>query len=230
MQLINAFINRPAALRNRERGRRVFILANGPSINDEDLSPLSNELVIGMNASTMLEQTFGFSSQYYVLSDTRFINTPRKRHWATEKIGSDTQRVVRADLRSLDDPGLESRTTYVSALSRDGFSHNLSNGFYYGCTTTMLALQLAWHLGVREVYLLGCDLRYPEENPRFYEETTPQLEDAFTSVQLSNIVNAAMEIEKNGGKVINCSAHSFLRPYIAFERYERIVSESKRRN
>jgi hypothetical protein len=230
MQLINTFINRPAALRNRERGRHAFILGNGPSINEEDLSPLNNELVIGMNASTMLERIFGFSSQYYVLSDARFINSPRKRHWATEKIGSDTQRVVRADLRSLDDTGLVGRTTYVSALSRDGFSRNLSGGFYYGCTTTMLALQLAWHLGVRDVYLLGCDLRYPEENPRFYEETTPQLEDPFTSVQLSNIVNAAMEIEKDGGKLINCSARSFLRPYLAFESYEHIISESKRGN
>lgn len=225
MRLMNAFINRPTALRNRERGRRIFILANGPSVVQEELSLLKGEVVIGMNASTMLEERFGFVSKYYVLSDARFINAPEKRPWATEKLSSVTHRVVRADLRPLDDPALENRTTYINPLSRDGFSRDLSTGFHYGCTTTMLAIQLAWHLGSREVYLLGCDLRYPENNPRFYAESTPQLEDAFTSAQLSNIVNAAMAFEQGGGRLINCSARSFLRPYMAFSPFNLLLGE-----
>ena len=226
MRLINLFVNRPSALRNREAGRRIFILSNGPSVAQEDLSLLKDEVVIGMNASTMLEERFDFTTKYYVLSDARFINAPKKRPWATEKLSSATHRVVRADLRPLDDLALENRTTYVRPISRDGFSRNLSVGFHYGCTTTMLALQLAWHLGAREVYLLGCDLRYPEENPRFYAEPTPQLEDANTSVQLSNIVNAAIAFEQEGGRLINCSARSFLLPYLAYEEFNRIFQPS----
>jgi hypothetical protein len=218
MRLINQFVNRPSALRNREAGRRLFILANGPSVIKHSLSLLKGELVVSMNASTMLEEKYGFQSKYYVLSDARFINSPEKRRWATEKLAPDTHRVVRSDLRSIDDPDLEDRTTYVRPLSRDGFSRDLAAGFHYGCTTTMLALQLAWHLGVREVYLLGCDLRYPEENPRFYNEHTPDLDDAFTSVQISNIVNAAEAFEQAGKHLINCSEHSFLRPYMAYSR------------
>jgi hypothetical protein len=178
-----------------------------------------------MNASTMLEERFGFVSKYYVLTDARFINAKEKRSWATEKLSSSTHRVVRADLRSLDDPALESRTTYVNHLSRDGFSRDLSVGFHYGCTTTMLAIQLAWHLGSRDVYLLGCDMRYPECSPRFYTESTPQLEDAFTSVQLLNIVNAASAFEQAGGRLINCSARSFLRPYMAFEDFKCVLEQ-----
>jgi hypothetical protein len=223
MRLIKQLFNRPAALRNQERGKRIFILANGPSLNDEDLAPLRDEVVIGMNASTILEDRFDFISQYYVLSDARFINAPEKRAWAMEKLSAKTQRVLRADLKPIDDPSFEGRTTYVNPLSRDGFSKNLSVGFYYGCTTTMLAIQLAWHLGAREVYLLGCDLRYPEENPRFYAETTPQLEDAFTSVQLSNVVNAAITFENDGKRLVNCSPKSLLRPYLAFEQFEGVV-------
>ena len=223
MQLMKSFNNRPSLLLNRERGKRIFILANGPSVLDEDLARLKGELVIGMNASTILEERFGFTSKYYVLSDARFINAADKRPWATEKLSPFTRRVLRADLRQLDDPAFEDQTTYVAPLSRNGFSRDLSYGFYYGCTTTMLALQLAWHLGSREVYLLGCDLRYPEENPRFYVESAPQLEDAFTSVQLSNIVNAATIFEKNGGKLVNCSARSFLKPYLEFQSFNCVV-------
>jgi hypothetical protein len=222
MRLINALFNRPNALRGREKGRRVFVLANGPSANDENLSLLKNEVVIGMNASTMLEGRFGFTSRYYVVSDARFMTSPEKRGWATDKLSEITHRVMRADLRIHDDPALEGRTTYVPALTRDGFSYSLSTGYYYGCTTTMLALQLAWHLGSREVYMLGCDLRYPEERPRFYEEAEPQLEDAFTSVQLENIVRAATVFEKAGGKLVNCSTRSFLRPYLEFGKFSEI--------
>ena len=219
MRLINSFTNRPSALRNREKGKRIFILANGPSINEEDLSLLQNEVVVSMNAATLLEKKFDFTSNYYVLSDARFISAPEKRAWATTDLALATQRVVRSDLRPLDDASLEDRTTYVAPLSRDGFSQNLAKGYYYGCTTTMLALQLAWHLGSREVYLLGCDLRYPEDNPRFYEEATPQLEDAFTSVQMQNIVGASQVFESNGGALVNCSARSFLKPYLNFSEF-----------
>ena len=227
MRLINPLINRPSALRNREAGRRLFILANGPSVLQHDLSLLKGELVVGMNASTMLEEKYGFESKYYVLSDARFINSPEKRCWATEKLANVTHRVLRSDLRPLDDPALGNRTTYVTPLSRDGFSRNLAAGFHYGCTTTMLAIQLAWHLGAREVYLLGCDLRYPQEHPRFYEETAPQLEDAFTSIQISNIVRAAAVFEEGGGRLVNCSDRSFLRPYLTYESFENIFLENK---
>ncbi len=216
MRLMNPFFNKPSKLLDRERGKRVFILANGPSIVGLDLSFLKDEIVIGMNASSMLEECFGFRSKYYVLSDKRFINTKEKRAWATEKLWPQTHRIVRADIRPYDDPELETRTTYIAPLARDGFSKNLSVGYFYGCTTTMLALQVAWHLGSREVYILGCDLRYPNERPRFYSEETPQLEDAFTSIQIWNIVNAAMIFEKHNGKLASCSADSFLRPYLDF--------------
>ncbi|MDR3178320.1 MAG: DUF115 domain-containing protein [Campylobacteraceae bacterium] len=201
-------------LKNTELNNRVFILANAPSVANENLTLLKNEIVIGMNASTILEKQFNFSSKYYVMSDKRFIMSSEKRQWATDKLSKTTIRFLRRELRDYDEPYLEKRTYYINSIARDGFSHNLSHGFYYGCTTTMLALQLAYYLGFQKTYLLGCDLRYQDENPRFYAEKNPQLEDSFISVQLANIVNASIEYEKEGREIINCSAKSFLRPYL----------------
>jgi len=217
--------NRLSDLRNREKGKRIFILANGPSINDLDLRVLRDEVVIGMNASTLLEERFDFVSEYYVVSDKRFLLSEEKRMWATNKLHLDTLRVVRKDLAPYDDGSLINNTYYVFPLARDGFSRDLRHGFYYGCTTTMLALQLAYHLGAREIYLLGCDLRYPEESPRFYAESKPQLEDAFASVQLSNILNAAIDFEKTGGIVKNCSERSFLRAYLPFQNFPELFGK-----
>lgn len=218
-------MRRISQLAGAEQGRRAFVLANGPSIAEEDLAPLKDELVIGMNASPILDRQFGFESKYYVVSDVRFLTAPTKRRWATTALPQHTTRILRSELRGFDDPALEARTYYVPALTRDGFSANLANGYHYACTTTMLALQLAWYLGVETVYVLGCDLRYPPESPRFYEEGgAPQLEDAFTSVQLLNITQAAQHFEAAGRRVVNCSAGSFLRPYLEFQTFRDVLS------
>lgn len=210
-------------LKDKEAGGRAFILANGPSIKEEDLSLLQNEIVIGMNASTMLEKQFNFVSKYYVVSDIRFLNHEEKRQWATTQLHCNTIRILRHELKEYDDFGMKNRSYYVYPLARDGFSKNLNAGFYYGCTTTMLAIQLAYYLGIKTMYLLGCDLKYPSHNPRFYEENNVQVEDSFTSVQISNIVNAAKTIEHEGGKLINCSLKSFLCPYLYSKSFKEIT-------
>ncbi|MEH6547664.1 MAG: hypothetical protein V7701_14605, partial [Sneathiella sp.] len=210
-------------LRGKETGRRIFVLANGPSILEEDLAPLKNEITIGMNASTILEKKWGFVTDYYTVSDERFLNNPAKRKWATNCLNEKTLRIIRADLYDYDCAELRENTLYARPLSRDGFSQDITRGFYYGSTTTMLALQLAYYLGSREIYLIGCDLRYPPETPRFYHEEKPQVEDSFVSVQISNIVNASLAFEKAGGILVNCSERSFLRPYMEFSKFSDIT-------
>lgn len=206
----------PRALRNARKGERAFIIGNGPSILEEDLSFLRDELTIGMNASTLLESRFGFISSYYTLSDSRFLSHPAKRSWGTTDLAQSTVRVLRADLREFDDQALATRTCFVNPLGRDGFSANLAAGFYFGCTTAMLAIQLAVYLGSSDIFLLGVDLRYPTERPRFYAEASPDVEDAFTSVQMENIINAKTWCSRRGIGLHNCSARSFLRPYLGY--------------
>lgn len=227
MKIIDLFNGRTSTLRNKEHGKRIFILANGPSVASMPLSLLKDEVVIGMNASSILDERHDFVSNYHVISDHRFLSSDEKKEWGTTKLHKNTIRVLRKELRAVDDHTITNRTFYVPALTRDGFSKNLSHGFYYGCTTTMLAIQLAWYLGSREIYLLGCDLRYPDENPRFYEEKEPQLEDSFISVQLMNIVNAAKIFENEQGNVFNCSEKSFLMSYLPYVSFKSLFNTSK---
>lgn len=217
--------NSITSLRNKEKGKRAFILANGPSILKEDLSLLKDELTIGMNASTMLESKYGFETDYYVLSDTRFITHPEKAHFATTDLHPKTVRILREELREVDDTSLPNETYYVPALQRDGFSKSLQSGYFFGCTTTMLAIQLAYYLGAVDIYLLGCDLKYSAESPRFYKESSPQLEDSFTSIQIWNISNANRILNEEQKRIINCSHNSFLRPYLDFERFDSLFEK-----
>lgn len=209
-------------LKNKEKGKRAFILCNGPSINRLDLSFLKEEVVIGMNASTLLEKEYNFISDYYVVSDVRFLQHEDKAKFATTDLNEKTIRVFREELKEIDVSYAPNKTYYVKALKRDGFSPNLAAGYFFGCTTTMLALQLAYYLGITEVYILGCDLRYSEKEPRFYKEKKPQLEDAFTSIQLKNISDAALYFEKEERKVYHCYKDSLLNPYVNFKEFSSI--------
>lgn len=212
------------SLRNRHLGKRAFILGNGPSINSEDLSVLQGEITIGMNASTILEKKHGFTQTYHCVSDRRFLLHPEKRKYCTYELSSNTVRILRKDLMVDDDQSFKARTLYSPHLNRDGFSNNLEMGFFYGCTTTMLAIQLAAHLGLNAVYLLGVDLKYRGESPRFYREDTPQLEDSFTSVQIWNIANAYRVLQSNRVDLFSCSSDSALRPYLPFKPLNEVVS------
>lgn len=225
MMHMNPF-NNIRTLKNNEEGNRIFILANGPSINQHNLNLLKDEVIIGMNASTLLEDKYDFISKYYVISDARFLQHPEKKPLGTTKLSSNTIRVLRNELEEYDEKSIPNKTHYVKALKRDGFSVNLSAGYFFGCTTTMLAIQLAYYLGAKEVYILGCDLRYSPESPRFYKEESPQLEDAFTSVQIWNIVNAALFFDRNGRKLISCSPRSFLRSHIDYMHFESIFQNN----
>jgi Kdo-III transferase WaaZ len=53
--------------------------------------------------------------------------------------------------------------------SRVGFSRNLEKGVFCGRTITFRALQIAYYLGFRKLFVLGMDLNYRGDNPRFYE-------------------------------------------------------------
>ena len=204
-------------LLNREKGKRCFILANGPSLREHNLTLLKKELVIGMNASTILEKEYHYLHTYYVLSDLRFITHPLKRRFATTGLSPETVRILRSELYNYDDNNLKNITYYVKSIGRDGFSDNISKGFYFGCSTTLLAIQLAATLGCDNIYILGLDLsNYIDPKIRFYTEDIIQEYDLFISTQIFNICNAYKELHNKNIKIYHCNKKSLISPYIPF--------------
>ena len=158
---------RLAHLKDRHVGERGVIVANGPSLNQMDLSFLRNETVIGMNKIFLGLKRFGFYPKYYIA-----INPIVVEQSVTQIRQLNCIKVLSKNAASDQVP--EGSMTYlVDTKAHDcnelgkpcpGFSRDLAtNLMHEGWTVTHAALQLAYHLGFEEVVLIGLDHRYQFE-------------------------------------------------------------------
>ena len=113
----------------------------------------------------------------------------------------------------------------MKSLARDGFSFDLNIGFYFGSTTVMLGIQLAYYLGCKNIYLIGVDFTYVllEEKGkqiRSYAEGKAQEFDPLLSVQMKNIADSHLLLQEHGINLWLCSEESLLRPYIPYKSFE----------
>ena len=135
--------------RGVHEGKRVFVLASGPSLLDQDLERLKNRLVIGMNRSFLNYP----DTHYHCMMDQRLFDlypeeTARARYVFTLK-----DRPAGIPLRF---------------LGSEGFSEDLTEGIYSGYTVSYFALQLAVYMGFTQVIYLGLDLMHRQGNTHFF--------------------------------------------------------------
>ena len=52
--------------KNKYKGKRCFIIGNGPSLNKMDLSPLKNEYTFGLNRFYLIRKRIGFYPKFLV--------------------------------------------------------------------------------------------------------------------------------------------------------------------
>lgn len=161
---IDGHKTRLEALRNSGKGRRCFVLGNGPSLIDMDTAFLKDELTIGTNGLYKSFPELGFTTDYLLFEDI----------FQTEQHGPDLHRIVGpqkiAALHTAHAIGkvdasdllfMNARLVNEAYLEQGPFfSRDFSEIAYLSGTITYVALQFAYHLGCEEVYLLGVDFDY----------------------------------------------------------------------
>lgn len=136
---------------NIHRGKRCFIIGNGPSLKQTDLSLLRNEITFGMNRFYLSFPELGFPCSYYVAmndlvveqcaEDIRKLDLPRFISWRGRR------------WLPLDDGTQFIYTTYTGP----GFSRDITRRVWESATVTYVALQLAYYMGFSTVILIGVD-------------------------------------------------------------------------
>jgi hypothetical protein len=230
-----ASTRRLRALRGRYRGRRAVVIGNGPSLKIEDLDRLQGAITFASNKIFLAFDQVAWRPTFYSCSDILVAKNNR------EAInGLDLVKVFGDSIIS--EFPERSDIVWLHELSPPDqrFSADCSQCVYGGFSVVYYQLQLAFYLGIREVYLIGVDFNFEVPKPsgemsvhgavivsegernHFHKDyrrpgetwTMPRLDK-----QLAALICAKEAFERNGGQVYNASRFTKLEvfPRVAFD-------------
>ena len=228
-------------LHNKFKGKRCFIVGNGPSLNKIDLTKLKNEYSFAVNGIFYKTNEVGYKPTFYVVEDNAVIK--------------DNIQIINnydCDYRffpSIYKPYIKNKkNTYFFNMNRafyepksyyyetPRFSKDCHNRIYVGQSVTIDNLQLAFYLGFKTVYLIGMDFNYDipesanvdghiivstEDDPNHFHPDyfgkgktwhDPKLQNVLKSYQLAKLM-----YEQAGRKIYNATVGGKLE---LFERVE----------
>lgn len=248
--------DRIAALAGLHAGRRAFIIGNGPSINGQDLTLLQNEITFVTNWFVNHPRFTEINPAYYCVSSHEMFggwNNPAPSanpDWLkamtalagrSHKIFSfrfkdyiDSSRIFPAgecDYLLFDRPKqlVDARGDINLDLSQP-----MDDG-YTGIIT--FCLPLALHLGIREIYLIGCDCDYglatPDAPKKYFYDysrhtTSTTKYDSLKRIWADDgpIFQAYQVVAERfaaaGARIVNCTAGGRLEVFPR-ARYETVV-------
>ena len=148
-------IRRLAELKDIHKGKRGFIIGNGPSLKQTDLSKLKDEITFGMNRIYVLFPELGFHTTYYSATNDLVIEQfhddilalpmPKFLAWRSH-------RHFPAQL-----PITQLPTFLYTSYTGPRFSPDVRGRVWESATVTNVTLQLAFHMGFEQVILIGVD-------------------------------------------------------------------------
>ena len=160
-------------LKNSHVGERCFILGNGPSLREVDLSSLANEFVFTVNNFSFLEGFEKVKTNVHLWMDLAFFDVRKDVKINKDKLfssynGIATQNpICFVDIQGFSfikqnklDELLNMHYLYTAAgniASSNSISIDISKsitGFY---NVVHYAIVIAIFMGFKEIYLLGCD-------------------------------------------------------------------------
>lgn len=145
---------RLAAYRRRFEGRRCFVIGNGPSLADTDLTRLRHEITFGANRLYPLFDRLGFATTFYVAVDPLVV-----QHYHGDIDRLETIKFLPARHRHRFT--FDSRTIFFEEAAPLTFAYKPQvTGVWDGGSVTYVSLQLAHFMGCDPVYVIGLDHNY----------------------------------------------------------------------
>lgn len=149
------------SFRNAYAGQRCFIIGNGPSLREMDLSPLQNEFTFGLNRIYILFERLGFNTSFLVsvnnmllrqcVDELASLHMPKFFSWRVRDVFPTTDDLI--------------FVRPVRRPRRRFTRHPTLRGIWEGSTVTYVAMQLAYYMGFKKVILIGVDHSYTTKGP-----------------------------------------------------------------
>lgn len=151
---------------NIHKGKRCFIIGNGPSLLPKDLDMLKNEITFATNRIYNIFDKTEWRPTYYCMVDDGLLSD-KKNNENVKRLVNSTKFLRMQKYLSIKNYYPED--IYIKTkwsrryLKKPKFSMDSSKEVYTIATVTYTAIQLAVYMGIREIYLLGVDNNYALE-------------------------------------------------------------------
>jgi len=205
-------------LKNKHKGKKVILLCNGPSLNKIDLESIKENrdiYVIGLNKINLIFNKTKLRPDMIIASNLLVIEQNKKFFENTKiKIYLDSKAFTKKKIKN------KQHITYFHSSKIPGFAKDCSISINPSHTVTNTALQLIYHMGFKNVGIVGIDhnfsvtgepnsyitgvkkdLSHFDEN--YFKDVKWQLPDLCESEV--GYIRAKHAFEKDKRKIYNCS-------------------------
>jgi len=147
---------------NKYKGKRAFIIGNGPSLNKLNMAKLKDEITFGVNSIFYNFDKMGFKPTFYIVED-RLVAQDRYKEineltGMVKIFGEYTKKYHFQDKEDVIWANVI--VDYEEYPNYPHFSEDAAKCIYTGGTVSYLCMQLAYYMGFDEVYLIGFDHNY----------------------------------------------------------------------
>jgi hypothetical protein len=201
------------AWHDRYSGQKAVIVCNGPSLNLTNLGALKNVFTFGLNKIDLLFERNDFRPSCIVSVNQLVLEQ-------NQKFFNETS--LPLFIESVGTRYINNREN-VTFLRRgpEGFAQDCSMSVFQGHTVTYVAMQLAFHMGFREIALVGCDHSFSVTGPANKTVASGAVDDShFDPNYFSNgahwqlpdlleseraYLQAKKIFSEFGGRIVNCT-------------------------
>lgn len=145
-------------IKGSQRGKRVFLIGNGPSLTKEDLNLLKDEICIAANKIYLIFGDTDWRPTYYCIQDRLILEDCASTIKQNISCPIFTPRCIDYKL-----PNITGSYKYnlihqnIKDYSLVSFSSCPIKGFYFGDTVMYTMIQLAVFMGFSDIILIGVD-------------------------------------------------------------------------
>jgi hypothetical protein len=208
-----ALLDKNILLKDRHKGKRCFIICNGPSINKQDLKLLKNEISFSVSNGYLHKDYNIYKPSYHVLPTvySKYFDENTQLKWFKEMDQATRHQKV---FLSYDNKDLITKQSLFSdRVFFLRFRKDLKKGLHDGIDLTKdlpvirtvphICIFIAIYMGFNKIYLLGCDhdsILQGGKHIYFYDEKESLIK-----------------------QVLECSFETHLRNYVKLIDYYKIV-------
>ncbi len=156
-------------LKNKHLNKRCFIIGNSPSLNQLDISKLNEEYTFTVNKGYKLAEKGLSHSNFHCISDEALL----------EVDGIDNEMPVDfADTyfvwSVIDFNKFEADTVYFDYTPEGNFQEDLTKPLWAFHTVIAYAIQIAFYMGFKDIYLIGVDWDFKNYSGYSYQAASEE--------------------------------------------------------